>query len=84
MAVGVLIAIQAQAAVNWLSTVPTPAGVGDPDAETSVAGLAGLSGCLMVLVGLALSAHGVRASRRTGGLRPTAARSTTDGSKGHP
>ncbi|MGA5278333.1 hypothetical protein ACPCKL_32065 [Streptomyces cellulosae] len=71
MAVGVLVVTQAQAAVNWLSTEPTPGGVGDPDGEISIAGLAGLSGCLMVLVGLALLANGVWTSTRTGGLRPT-------------
>ncbi|MEU5506542.1 hypothetical protein ACFTZ8_13830 [Streptomyces fungicidicus] len=70
MASGVLVVTQAQAAVNWLSTEPTPGGVGDPDGEISIAGLAGLSGCLMVLVGLALLANGVWTSTRTGGLRP--------------
>ncbi|WP_442738039.1 hypothetical protein ACQUSN_08875 [Streptomyces pseudogriseolus] len=71
MALGVLVVTQAQAAVTWLSTDPTPGGVGDPDGETSIAGLAGLSGCLMVLVGLALLANGVWTSTRTGDLRPT-------------
>ncbi|MFE5599029.1 hypothetical protein ACFQ8O_07540 [Streptomyces coelicoflavus] len=71
MAVGVLVATQAQAAVNWLGTEPTPGGVGDPDGEMSIAGLAGLSGCLMVLVGLALLANGLWTRTRTGGLRPT-------------
>ena len=71
MALGVLVVTQAQAAVNWLSAEPTPGGVGDPDGEISIAGLAGLSGCLMVLVGLALLANGVWTSTRTGSLWPT-------------
>ncbi|MFK4020995.1 hypothetical protein [Streptomyces albogriseolus] len=71
MALGVLVVTQSQAAVTWLSTEPTPGGVGDPDGEISIAGLAGLSGYLMVLVGLALLANAVWTSTRAGGLRPT-------------
>lgn len=71
MGLGVLVVTQAQAAVNWLSTEPTPGGVGDPDGEISIAGLAGLSGCLTALVGLALLANGIWTSTRTGDLRPT-------------
>jgi hypothetical protein len=71
MALGVSVVPQAQAALNWLSTEPTPGGVGDPDGETSIAGLAGLSGCLTVLVGLALLANGIWTSTRRGDLRPT-------------
>ncbi|MGW0293461.1 hypothetical protein [Streptomyces tuirus] len=70
IALGVLVVTQARAAVTWLSTEPTPGGVGDPDGETSIAGLAGLSGCLMVLVGLTLLANGVWTTTRTGALRP--------------
>ncbi|WP_176710654.1 hypothetical protein [Streptomyces sp. F-7] len=72
MALGVLVVTQSQAAVTWLSTEPTPGGVGDPDGEISIAGLAGLSGYLMVFVGLALLANGVWTSTRKDGLRPTA------------
>ncbi|MFJ5900537.1 hypothetical protein ACIQFZ_35120 [Streptomyces sp. NPDC093064] len=64
VALGALVVTQAWAVVNWLSTEPTPGGVGDPDGETSIELIAGLSGCLMVLVGLALLANGVRSSRR--------------------
>ncbi|MFJ1978666.1 hypothetical protein [Streptomyces albogriseolus] len=71
MALGVLVVTQSQAAVTWLSTEPTPGGVGDPDGEISIAGLAGLSGYLMVFVGLALLANGVWTSTRKDGLRPT-------------
>jgi hypothetical protein len=59
LALGVLVVHQARAVVNWLSLEPTPGGVGDPDGETFIALLAGLSGCLMVLVSLALLANGV-------------------------
>ncbi|MFE4086343.1 hypothetical protein [Streptomyces sp. YIM B13502] len=71
MALGVLVVTQSQAVVTWLSTEPTPGGVGDPDGEISIAGLAGLSGYLMVFVGLALLANGAWTSTRKDGLRPT-------------
>ncbi|MBT2369509.1 hypothetical protein J7E88_30595 [Streptomyces sp. ISL-10] len=64
LASGVLVVTQTRAVLNWLSVEPTPGGVGDPDGETSIALLAGLSGCLMVLAGLALLANGVWTSAR--------------------
>ncbi|MFD7446056.1 hypothetical protein [Streptomyces sp. NPDC059909] len=56
VAFGVLVVTQAWAVGSWLDTTPAPSGVGDPDGEVSIALLAGLSGCLAVLVGLVLLA----------------------------
>ncbi|MFF3878824.1 hypothetical protein [Streptomyces sp. NPDC001978] len=71
VALGVLVVTQARAVENWLLIEPTPGGVGDPDGELSIALMAGLSGCLMVLVGLALLANRFWTRARTGEPRPT-------------
>ncbi|MFF8192779.1 hypothetical protein ACF05L_18370 [Streptomyces bobili] len=49
--------------LDWLAAEPTPGGVGDPDGEAGLALLAGLSACLMILVGLTLPAHAVHVRR---------------------
>lgn len=71
LTLGILVVNQARAVVDWLSSELTPGGVGDPDGETSIALVAGLSGCLMALVGLALLANGFYRTARTGERRPT-------------
>ncbi|MEV4230331.1 hypothetical protein AB0J81_25195 [Streptomyces bobili] len=58
-----LVLAEVRGVLDWLATEPTPGGVGDPDGETGLALLAGLSACLMILVGLALLAHAVHVRR---------------------
>ncbi|MFJ6993425.1 hypothetical protein [Streptomyces sp. NPDC003090] len=70
---GVAVVPPARAVLAWLAAEPAPGGVGDPDGETSIALLAGVSGCAMALTGLALLVSGLRARRRLGtpaGSRP--------------
>ncbi|MEU3662722.1 hypothetical protein AB0E77_23775 [Streptomyces sp. NPDC032940] len=67
VASGALVVTQAWAVVHWLGADPVPGGVGDPDGETSLGLIAGLSGSVMVLVGVVLLANGVRSSRRPAG-----------------
>lgn len=59
VALGVLVVTQARIVVNRIRIEPPPGGVGDPDGESSMALLAGLSGRLMVLFGLAVPANRV-------------------------
>ena len=54
-----LVLAEVRGALDRPGTEPTPGGVGDPDGETGLALPAGLSACLMILVGLTLLAHAV-------------------------
>ncbi|MFE0452145.1 hypothetical protein ACFW2D_12760 [Streptomyces sp. NPDC058914] len=79
LACGVLVMTQARIVANWLSIEPTPGGVGDRDGETSIALLAGLSGCLMALAGLALLANAFWTSAQLRREQPSTAAPQSQG-----